>query len=62
MGDRIKMLKALQSPKQRQNFSVATPDTQIFDISKSKAREVSIKLIFKNNIENIDINLKDREL
>ena len=26
-----------------------SPDTQLFDISTSKIREISIKIIFKNN-------------
>ena len=31
-------------------FSVATPDTQLFEISTNKTREISIKITFKNNI------------
>ena len=31
---------------QKHNYSA---DTQLFDISTSKAREISIKIIFKNN-------------
>ena len=30
-------------------FFVAYPDTQLFDISTNKAKEISIKLTLKNN-------------
>ena len=40
----------LQLIKNRKLFSLSTPDTQLFDISANKTRDLSIKITFKNNI------------
>ena len=36
--------------KNRKLFSLSTPDTQLFDISANKTRDLSIKITFKNSI------------
>ena len=39
----------MQEKKKIYIFSVATSDTQIFDICTNKTREISLKISFKNN-------------
>ena len=43
------MIRTSATKEKRYIFSVATSDTQLFDISANKTREISTKITFRNN-------------